>query len=143
MVALGLGSDLPVAGDWDGDGKDSVGIYRGDTLYLTNQTCNNCIPTANHIFVLGNPGDVPFADGWNANGTDGVGVFRPTNGITYFKNALSTGFADISMVYGIAGDRPVAGVWMIPAGDQAPAQIEVTPADSTHPELAPTFVPRN
>ncbi|MDL1924499.1 N-acetylmuramoyl-L-alanine amidase [Chloroflexi bacterium CFX3] len=142
-MVYGIANDKPVAGDWDGDGKDSVGIYRGDTFFLTNQTCNDCIPTANHIFVLGNAGDVPFAGDWNANGIDGVGVFRPTNGITYFKNALTTGFADISMVYGIAGDRPIAGVWMIPSGDQPSAQVEATPSDSTHPELAPTFVPRN
>ena len=110
-MVYGIANDQPVAGDWNGNGKDSVGIYRGNTFFLTNQTCNNCIPTANYIFVLGNAGDVPFAGDWNANGTDGVGVFRPTNGITYFKNALTTGFADISMVYGIAGDRPIAGVW--------------------------------
>ncbi len=134
-MLFGMTGDLPVTGDWDGDGQDSFGIYRGDTFYLTNQVCgNNCISSANHTFVLGNVGDVPFAGDWNGNGRDGAGVFRPTNGITYFKNALTTGFADIAIVYGIAGDKPVAGVWQFSGADQADAP--------ERPALAPTFVPR-
>lgn len=65
---------------------------------------------------------------------DTIGVFRPTNGITYFKNELTTGFADIAIVYGIAGDKPVAGVWQFSGADQADAPEQ--------PSLAPTFVPR-
>ncbi len=77
-------------------------------------------------------GDVPFAGDWNNSGSSGVGVFRPTDGVTFFKNALSTGFADIEIVYGIAGDKPIAGVWGVPPPPEAPSA----------PEVAPTFVPR-
>ncbi len=67
----------------------------------------------------------PIGDAFAVSSSSGVGVFRPTNGITYFKNALTTGFADLERIYGVANDAPIAGVWQIPA-----------------PELAPTFVPR-
>ncbi len=129
-MVFGNPNDQPVAGDWNGDGKDSIGIYRGDTFFLTNQTCNGCVPTADYIFILGVTGDVPFSGDWNADGINGVGVFRPTNGITYFKNALETGFADIEIIYGVAADNPIAGRW-------AP----ITPPPAA-PEVAPTFVPR-
>jgi uncharacterized membrane protein len=131
-MIFGIAGDQPLAGDWNADGADSVGIYRGDAFFLTNTTCNGCIPTADYNFVLGLSGDVPFAGDWNADGSSGVGVFRPTDGVTFFKNALSTGFADIEIVYGIAGDKPIAGVWGAPPPPEAPVA----------PELAPTFVPR-
>jgi hypothetical protein len=38
-------------------------------------------------------------------------VFRPSNGALYLKNTNTTGFADIQINYGIAGDRPVTGDW--------------------------------
>ncbi|MDL1921870.1 hypothetical protein FBQ95_04595 [Chloroflexi bacterium CFX3] len=131
-MIFGIAGDQPLAGDWNADGADSVGIYRGDEFFLTDTTCNGCIPTADYNFVLGLSGDVPFAGDWNANGSSGVGVFRPTDGVTFFKNALTTGFADIEIVYGIAGDKPIAGVWGAAPPPDAPSA----------PEIAPTFVPR-
>lgn len=39
-IVFGLGniSDIPLAGDWNGDGVDTVGVYRppNATFYLTN-----------------------------------------------------------------------------------------------------------
>ncbi|MHB8753246.1 MAG: hypothetical protein ACYDBJ_29180, partial [Aggregatilineales bacterium] len=35
------------------------------------------------------------------------------NGYTYLKNGLTTGFADITFVYGIANDVPIAGHWEV------------------------------
>lgn len=126
-MVLGIANDQPVAGDWDGDGYDSPGVYRpsNSQFYLTNKRCN-CIVFADYNLTLGNVGDVGFAGDWDGNGLSGVGVFRPTNGRTYLKNALTTGFADVAIVYGIAGDRPVAGKWI---------------AITTAPKQAPVFAP--
>ena len=40
-----------------------------------------------------------------------TGVFRPSNGLLYLKNSNTTGFADIAINYGLAGDYPVVGDW--------------------------------
>lgn len=40
-----------------------------------------------------------------------TGVFRPTNGNLYRKLDNSTGTADITLDYGLAGDQPVTGDW--------------------------------
>jgi len=45
------------------------------------------------------------------NGADTTGVFRPSNGLLYLKNSNTTGFADIAINYGLAGDYPVVGDW--------------------------------
>ena len=63
--------------------------------------------------TLGYPGDVSFVGDWIAQGHTGVGVFRPTNGLLYVKNDLSTGFADVNIVYGMPNNIPVAGHWDI------------------------------
>jgi photosystem II stability/assembly factor-like uncharacterized protein len=42
---------------------------------------------------------------------DSTGVFRPTDGLLYLKNNNVTGFADVALNYGLAGDYPVVGDW--------------------------------
>ncbi|MHB8751742.1 MAG: choice-of-anchor Q domain-containing protein, partial [Aggregatilineales bacterium] len=106
----------PVVGDWAGAGYDTVGAFDQSNGLFTLCTANDttiCANTANQIsFVLGNPNDIPLSGKWNAGFTHfGAGVFRPSNGLIYLKNNLTTGFADDTMVLGIPGDDGLAGDW--------------------------------
>ncbi len=102
---------LPVAGDWNGDGIDSIGVYDNTVGVFSLRDTNNS-GAANYTLTFGNPGDTPFAGKWELAQThDGVGVFRPSNGILFLKNALTTGFSDYNMVFGGAGDVGVGGDW--------------------------------
>ncbi len=58
-----LKCDQPITGDWNGDGIDTIGVYRQGTFYLRNE---NTIGFAEIIFGLGNPGDMPIAGDWDA-----------------------------------------------------------------------------
>ncbi|MEP7288307.1 MAG: putative Ig domain-containing protein [Chloroflexota bacterium] len=111
ITAFGTSTDLPVTGDWNGDGIDTVGFYRSSTGQFFLRDSNAAGAPTVYNFVLGAPGDLPMAGDWNSNGKDGVGVFRPSNGLIYLKNNLTTGFADFQMVLGVPGDVPVAGDW--------------------------------
>jgi hypothetical protein len=42
---------------------------------------------------------------------DTTGIFRPSNGLLYLKNHNTSGFAEIAINYGTAGDYPVVGDW--------------------------------
>jgi subtilisin-like proprotein convertase family protein len=110
-LTFGASTFFPIAGDWDGDGIDTPGVYNraNGTFYLTNSTSNPAV--VHYTFVLGSPNDQPIAGDWDGNGSDGVGVFRPSNGLIYLKNGLTTGFADFQMVLGIPGDVGIAGDW--------------------------------
>ncbi|MBX3084951.1 MAG: S8 family serine peptidase [Anaerolineae bacterium] len=110
-ITFGASTDFPITGDWNGDGIDTVGVYRPTTgqFFLTDSTANPAV--LHYAFVLGSPGDQPIVGDWDGNGTDGVGVFRPSNGLIYLKNNLTTGFADFTMVLGIPGDVGIAGDW--------------------------------
>jgi hypothetical protein len=104
-------SDLPVVGDWNGDGVDTIGVYRNSTgfFFLSD---SNTAPTVSYTVLFGNPGDQPFAGRWdNTMSGSGVGVYRNSNGILYQKKTLTTGFEDFFAIFGDPGDQPVAGDW--------------------------------
>ena len=72
-VAYGDAADVPVGGDWDGDGTDTVGVFRQGNVYLRN-TNTSGIGEVN--FAYGDVGDVPLGGDWDGDGTDTVGVAR-------------------------------------------------------------------
>jgi CSLREA domain-containing protein len=110
-VAFGSSGDLPVTGDWNGDGIDTVGVYKPDTgiVYLRN---SNTAGAPDYGFVFGNPGDTPLAGKWDRTMSgDSVGVYRDSNGILYLRRSLDTGFSDYFMILGNPGDAGIAGDW--------------------------------
>ncbi|MHB8627923.1 MAG: SBBP repeat-containing protein, partial [Aggregatilineales bacterium] len=111
-MVLGIPGDVGLAGDWNGKGFESPGVYRASNIsfYGSNQVCN-CAVFGDYQLQYGVPGDAPVVGDWIGQGHDGIGLFRQTTGFTYLRNALTTGYADISFVYGQGGDVPVAGHW--------------------------------
>src|SRR6266540_6593025 len=105
-INYGIPGDYPVTGDWDGNGTDTIGVYRNGTFYLRN---SNTVGFADIVFPFGLPGDQPVAGDWDGNGTDTVGVYR--NGTFFLRNSNSNGIADISFGLGIPGDVGIAGDW--------------------------------
>src|SRR6266508_3129854 len=105
-INYGIPGDYPVTGDWDGNGTDTIGVYRNGTFYLRN---SNTVGFADIVFPFGLPGDQPVAGDWDGNGTDTVGVYR--NGTFFLRNSNSSGIADISFGLGIPGDVGIAGDW--------------------------------
>jgi hypothetical protein len=61
-------------GDWNGDGKDTIGVFRSGRWFLRN---TNTTGVADQTFSYGLPDDVPVVGDWNGDGTTTVGVFRP------------------------------------------------------------------
>jgi hypothetical protein len=106
----GTAGDIPVMGDWDGNGSITPGVFRpsNGTWYLRN---SNTGGVADHTFQYGQAGDRPVAGDWDGNGNWSVGVYRPSNTTWYLRNALSTGGSTYSFVYGAGEDLPVAGDW--------------------------------
>jgi hypothetical protein len=102
----GTSNDVPVAGDWNGDGRDSIGIFRNGTFFLRN---SNSTGFADVEFAFGAAGDVPIAGDWNGDGIDTVGLVRGTT--VFLRNSNTTGAPDVTFTYGVAGDVPIAGDW--------------------------------
>jgi hypothetical protein len=105
-LSYGDPGDTPVRGDWDGNGTDTIGIYRNAQFFLRN---SNSSGIADLAFPYGEPGDIPLVGDWDGNGTETIGVYR--NGTFYLRNSNTPGNADLVFRYGDAGDIPLVGDW--------------------------------
>ncbi|MCA9893867.1 MAG: S8 family serine peptidase [Anaerolineae bacterium] len=101
-------SDQVITGDWDGDGIDTVGIFRNGTFYLKN---DNAQGNADIVFDFGQATDIPIAGDWNGDGIDTIGIYRPSQARWQLRNSNSSGAADVTFKYGLKYETPVTGDW--------------------------------
>ncbi|GIF45464.1 hypothetical protein DFJ67_0903 [Asanoa ferruginea] len=104
-IAFGNGGDVPLSGDFFGDERDELVLYRPSTATFYIRQWNGTV----NAVPFGNAGDLPVIGDWDGNGIDNVGVYRPSNGRFYLErgdgNANDLPFGNGS------GDLPVAGKW--------------------------------
>ena len=108
----GMSGDVPLMGDWDGDGYDTPGMYRPSNgfVYLTNT-----IPTNGGVgsgdptltFFFGMAGDQVVVGDWDGDGVDTLGIRR--NGRMYLINRNATGVADVDFWFGHPNDIGFGG----------------------------------
>jgi glucose/arabinose dehydrogenase len=103
---FGNPEDLPLFGDWDCDGIDTVGVYRPRTGEVLLRNSND-FGFADEQFYFGRRGDLPFAGDWDGDCYDTVGIFR--RGHVFLTNTLETGPAEVDFWFGVRGDQPFAG----------------------------------
>lgn len=103
-------NDVPFVGDWNGNGIETVGLYRRSTGFLFIRH-SNTQGIADIEIYYGIPGDIPIAGDWTGTGTDTVGVYRPSNSTFYLRNSNTQGVADITIPFGQPGDQPIVGDW--------------------------------
>jgi uncharacterized repeat protein (TIGR01451 family) len=120
---LGVGldpTDIPVVGDWNGDGRSKVGIFRQGFLWLLDYNGDGAYtgpPTDRAYFYGGIPGDLPVVGDWSGTGTSKIGIFRL--GFYWVLDANGNGSFDGTApgqdyafpFGGIANDLPVVGDW--------------------------------
>ncbi len=101
---------LPVAGDWDGDGSDEVGLYFPPTgTFLLGGR-----GPINFLAVTGGGSNaLPVAGDWDGDGRDGVGVYDPRAAVFRLRNGLTSGPPDVIFRFGPrrGGWLPIAGAW--------------------------------
>jgi PKD repeat protein len=116
---FGISGDLPVAGDWNGDGITEIGVYRNSTRtfyldYNGNGAWN--LAPIDRSFTYGSTGDLPLSGDWNNDGVYEIGVYRPSNHTFYLdyngNGLLESPPADRSYPnFSTTGDIPVSGDW--------------------------------
>jgi hypothetical protein len=110
----------PVAGDWDGDGKIQVGIYKNDPepyFYLCEQGSHPYCPKYSFPDSESFVGLLPVAGNWDgeADAADEVGLYHPATGRFYLMD-LGPGekltlLTEFQLGEGGVGDLPLAGDW--------------------------------
>jgi hypothetical protein len=102
---FGTVGDLPVTGDWEGDGKDTVGVFHNGVFLVTSD-----FSEANGSSTFGFIGDLPVAGDWTGLGRYELGLFHPSTATFSLETQLGNG-PTITFAFGSAGDLPVAGHW--------------------------------
>lgn len=114
--AFGIAGDLPVAGDWNGDGVTEIGVYRPAVgrFYLDTNGNGLWDAGADRAITFGGVSDLPVAGDWDGDGVTEIGVFRPATGRFYLDingNGLWEAGVDRVARFGGPNDQPVAGDW--------------------------------
>ncbi len=105
VFRFGQAGDIPVVGDWNGDGVATPGVVRENRWLLRN---SNSTGAPDLEFVFGQPGDTPVVGRWTDAGVSLPGMVRGTTWM--IKTTLGGGSPDNTFEFG-PGGFPVAGDW--------------------------------
>ena len=105
-VCLGNGNAETqyASGDWDGDGRASLLVRRGNE-YIVDA---NGDAVADYSMTFGNHDDRMLVGDWDGDGDDNVAVVR---GNVVYVDYDWDGLANTWFAYGNAGERMIAGDW--------------------------------
>jgi hypothetical protein len=110
VFRYGVAGYMPVTGDWNGDGTDTIGIFFGGSWRLDSNGDGRWTETDEH-FEYGGPGDLPVVGDFNKDGLDEIGVYR--RGVWYIDQDHNRTLDPHDQVFeiGDGNDLPVVGDW--------------------------------
>jgi len=110
VFRYGAGAQIPVTGDWSGDGIKNIGVFR-DGQWRLDADGDGRWSENDRVFQFGQPGDLPVVGDFNGDGIDEIGVFRNGMWIVDMNGNHEMDAHDAVFALGGPGDLPVAGDW--------------------------------
>jgi hypothetical protein len=111
-LTFGNPGDQPIVGDWNGDGFETPGLFRSSDGFFYGRN-SNTTGIADFSCFAGNPSDFALAGDWNGDGVDTLGIYRASIQAFFLYDKVCTGApmgaADVSFLFGNAGDKPFVG----------------------------------
>ena len=106
--------DIPVVGDWEGNGRAHLGVFRKGGRWILDSNGNGALDAGDRSFVFGGIlEDMPVVGDWNGDGRSDVGIYR---GGVWILHGTGCGGASSECAFpfgGLPGDRPVVGRWRV------------------------------
>lgn len=105
VVEYGRAGDIPVVGDWSGNGVHTIGVVRGNRWLLRN---SNRSGPPDLDFYFGEVGDIPVVGDWNGAGRTAIGMVR---GSRWLLSTSLGGPPTHDFIFGDGEGIPVTGDW--------------------------------
>ena len=114
LAQFGIPSDIPVTGDWDGNGRFEIGVYRNGQWYFDMDGSGTWDPAKDAFKQnFGAPGHFPVTGDWNGDGKTEIGTYF--QGTWYLDNGNGrwdgAGIDTVNQNFGALGHIPVTGDW--------------------------------
>ncbi len=110
VFQFGRPADLPVVGDWNGDGITSIGIFR-EGKWLLDANGDGSWNEQDQQFRYGRKGDAGIVGDWDGDGITDVGIYRKGLFILDTNGNHQLDAMDQRIERGSGEDYPVAGDW--------------------------------
>ena len=89
---FGPAAGIPIAGDFNGDGFDELGMFL-DGRWFVDLNGNNQWDKDDLWASFGSPGDLPVVGDWNQDGKDDFGIVTRAGAATFRASTKDPGFA--------------------------------------------------
>ena len=110
VFQFGNVGDRPVTGDWNGDGIDTIGVFR-DGRWRLDVNGDGKTNLGDVETTFGRPGDQPVVGDWNGDGIDDIGSYRDGQWLLDTNGNRRHDAQDAVFRLGGPGERPVVGDW--------------------------------
>jgi serine-aspartate repeat-containing protein C/D/E len=107
---FGVPTDIPIAGDWNGDGIRSIGVFRDGKWHL-DMDGDGKWSKGDKVAIFGQKGDLPVVGDFNGDGIEEIGIYRGGKWIIDTNGNFEIDAADRVFELGGPNDRPVVGDW--------------------------------
>lgn len=132
----GVAGDVPLAGDFNGDGVHTIALFSAGMWYLDNDG-DGKFTAADTKFAYGLPSDLPVAGDFDGDGVSEIGVYR--DGVWYIDRDHNRRLDARDKAFELGGpdDLPVVGDWdgdgAAEPGTYQPLEQAATPEEPLAP----------
>jgi serine-aspartate repeat-containing protein C/D/E len=110
VFQYGGGEEIPVSGDWSGDGIKNIGIFHNGSWRLDIDGDGRWSEGDRQV-EFGKAADLPVVGDFNGDGIDDLAVFRDGTWIVDINGNGEFDAHDLVFAHGQPGDLPIAGDW--------------------------------
>jgi len=126
---FGTATDVPVVGDWNGDGSSLIGTFAAG-IWKLDLDGDGRFSDMDVTVRLGEPGDLPIVGDFNRDGTDELGIYRRGLWLIDTTGDRRLDANDLTYRLGDANDIPVIGDWDGDGRDQIGIIARGTPRNA-------------